>query len=165
MRRTTVLCAAVLSLFGCKREAANDAANDAAATAPAPPVNASSFPPEAFAQLRWIEGTWVGTVPNGGSFYETYHFINDSTIEMHGYSDAALTQKGDSTLIEYRGGQIRNAGGWVVTAIDTAGYHFQSTDGSHGPYTWKKTGGGWLATVGNPGNGMTYEMTPHLAKR
>src|SRR3954471_5264086 len=44
-------------------------------------------------KLRWLEGTWKATAPGEREFFERYHFVNDSTIEITYYADSTFTRE------------------------------------------------------------------------
>lgn len=112
---------------------------------------AGEFSPAQFAELRWLEGTWRGRLPDGGFFYERYELTSDTTIRMHAFSDSTLAQTSDSARIVLRGGRIYNGGGsarWVATHMDSSGIHFAPERGASNRFTWTpQSPDSWTATL------------------
>ena len=144
-------------------EAATEADQPAAATTPAAATEPGSFTRAQFAELRWLEGDWRGSMPNGQPFFERYRVTSDSTIQMHAFADSTMTQATDSSRVYWRDNRIYSGSESVrsvVARIDSAGVHFVP-DGSSGyHYTWKQTGDGWTATLNpaDPARRVVYEM-------
>lgn len=113
---------------------------------------------EQFQALRFLEGDWKGTGYAPGPFYESYRFVGDSTIEMTGWSDAALTRpNGQRSTYVFRDGQIRKAdGSAAVTRIDSMGYHFETLRGPSRGWVFRRISADrWTATLGSA---TTYTM-------
>jgi hypothetical protein len=90
---------------------------------------------EQFKGLRFLEGSWKGSGYQPGPFYESYRFINDSTIAMFGWTDSTFSKKSDSTRYLFRNGQVRSGDGRAaLMRIDSLGYHFQTISGQR--YGW-----------------------------
>lgn len=103
-----------------------------------------------FGGLRFIEGSWKGSGYAPGPFYESYRFINDSTMEMAGWSDSTFTKKTDSTLYVFRNGEVRSRDGRAaVIRIDSLGYTFANLNGQ-GRWVFRRiTQDRWTATLNN----------------
>ena len=107
-----------------------------------------------FAQLRWLEGDWRGTLPDGGFFYERYRFVDDSTIVMHGFADSTFSAANDSARITLRGQTVANEGGArsVATALDSRSVSFAPTRPGSNHFTWTRDSeDAWTATLRPPG--------------
>ena len=104
-----------------------------------------------FAGLRFIEGTWKGSGYAPGPFYETYKFVNDSTIQMFSWTDSTFTKKSDSTTYMFRNGEIRSRNGEAaVVRIDSAGYHFRRVAGQSPGWVFRRISADrWTATLNN----------------
>ena len=105
---------------------------------------------EQFRGLRFIEGSWIGSGYAPGPFYERYVFVNDSTIEMTSYEDAAFTRRsGEVNTYQLRGGKVTSRDGkGALMRIDSLGYHFASVGGS-GRWTFRRVSADrWTATLG-----------------
>jgi hypothetical protein len=159
-RRIALLALASVAALACGREAADgDRAADstAAAAEAAPPVPIRATP-EQFAALGWLRGSWRGTLPDGGSFYERYRVVDDSTIVMHAYEDSTFTRATDSSRITLRGGIVASegAGGsrWEATRLDAAAAEFAAVRGASNRFTWTNNGpDAWTATLVQGGGG------------
>jgi hypothetical protein len=127
-----------------------------------------SFERERFAELGFLDGDWRGTTPDGKPFFERYRVTSDSTIQMYGFPDSAMTVATDSALIFWRGSRIYSESGnrrSVVTRMDSSGIHFRG-ERSGNRFTWKPEGDGWVASLRPPGatddsRNVVYVMRPH----
>ena len=138
----SLLCAA------CFDEGSDDAAESAARTNPTPAYAVADFQ-----ALRYLEGDWRGTGYAGGPFYESYRFVNDSTIEMTAWSDSTMTAPRERSEYALRSGEIRTGSGGRLARVDENGHHFQS-----GSSTWtfrQVSPDRWTAQVGPS---TTYTM-------
>ena len=75
---------------------------------------------EQFRQMQWIVGSWRGSGGAYPSFFEEYHAVDDSTIQMRALSDSTFRAATDSSWIEFRNGAIRKRGidrNYVVVAL------------------------------------------------
>jgi hypothetical protein len=129
MRLLTVCLLAVLILTACRE--------------PPPPVQDAVKPAQVtldqFQMLRWLQGTWRGSAAGGGPFYESYIFLNDSTIRSFSYADSTFAQASDSNLIALAGGQVVKTGGgavWIATRLDSTGVRFDPESGASNSFTW-----------------------------
>lgn len=144
---------ALVFVAGCKAERAQPAR-----------LSASDF-----ATLRWLEGDWRGRIPAGGFFYERYHFVDDSTIAMHGYEDSTFTRPNDSATIVFRNGVVTDIGAkarWSASRLDSTGIDFAPVEGATNHFTWtRQTGDRWTAAIKPAkGNGIVYQMERPPAK-
>jgi len=124
---------------------------------------ATHFAAADFQRLRWLAGSWRGSMPNGGSFHELYRVVNDSTIAMQSFSDSTFKQATDSSAITLRGGVIASEGGsarWVATRLDSTGVHFAPDRGAGNTFTFRRDStNGWTATLNWPnGRDVVYRM-------
>ena len=103
-----------------------------------------------FAGLRFLEGSWKGSGYAPGPFFESYRFVNDSTIEMASWTDSTFAKKSDSTIYVFRNGEIRSRNGEAaVVRIDSLGYHFQRLNGQSRWVFRRISPDRWTATLNN----------------
>lgn len=96
--------------------------------------------------LRYLEGDWRGSGYEGGPFYESYRFVNDSTIEMTAWTDSTMTAEGKRSQYMLRDGVIRTSDGARLVTVDEDGHHFQ---GQSYRWTFKQLSPDrWTAQVG-----------------
>ncbi|HSA55348.1 MAG TPA: hypothetical protein VLE53_06565 [Gemmatimonadaceae bacterium] len=110
------------------------------AAEPAEATEALRVTAEQFQGLRWLEGRWRGAEPGGAPFFESYRFVDDSTIQSYTYADSSFTAASDSGLIRLRGDSVTS--GWpvpryVVTAIATDSVYFAALPGAANDFTWR----------------------------
>jgi hypothetical protein len=118
-----------------------------------------------FESLRWLEGFWRGTGGGVPAFYESYEFVDDSTIRGLNYSDSTLSQVSDSSRIVFSGGTIVSHGvnsSSPVTEIDSNRVRFETRE-AYRTFTWtRESNDAWSAHVtatilGDPQE-RTYQM-------
>ena len=118
---------------------------------PSPSPKVKPYSLAQFQQLRWLEGRWQGGLPDGGSFYEQYRWLDDSTIAMHGFADSTFTRATDSARISLRYGVIANDGAaarWVAHGLDSTSVHFVPGRGASNSFSWvRESPTRWTATL------------------
>jgi dienelactone hydrolase len=81
-----------------------------------------------FQKLRWLEGAWRGSDGGQNAFYESYHFVDDRTIEIQYFGrDETLSQiKGKGSVSLLSGAILHRdeSGVWAATSIDNKSVHF-----------------------------------------
>jgi len=135
----------VLIVASCRKEKAPEEEQ----AGPVQPA-AGSYSVQDFGQLRWLEGSWRGRMPDGGYFFERYRVQDDSTIVMHGFPDSTLTRATDSARITLREGKIVDEGGtrWVATRLDSNVVDFTSEKNASSGFSWaRESQDRWKATL------------------
>lgn len=79
----------------------------------------TTITPGQFAAMRWIEGVWHGSGGSFPSFFETYRFVNDSTIQREAYVDSTLRNSVESATLQLRGGRVEQIRGGELRATVT----------------------------------------------
>lgn len=104
-----------------------------------------------FGRLRWLEGRWRGAEGAGAPFFESYRFVDDSTIQQFAYADSTFSAVSDSGLIRLRGDTVTSgspAPRYVATAISADSVHFAALPGAANDFTWRSVGDGhWTARL------------------
>jgi len=117
-----------------------------------------------FGSLRWLEGSWRGALPDGGYFYERYHFVDDSTIVMHGFADSTFSTPNDTSRISLRGQTVASEGSsrYVATALGSRSVSFAPTRAGANHFTWSRDSeNAWTATLrsaGEPPRTTVYKL-------
>lgn len=155
-----------LAVIACSRKDAEtpppDFSNPAVPAQPAP----AQFALADFANLRYLEGTWRGTMENGKPFYESYHFVDDSTIIMGNHADSTFRTKSDSTRIVFRHGAIMDSSRsvYAVVSIDSNVVDFRASPTYH--FTWTREGNdAWTARLYAKQPDGTDRVTTYPMKR
>lgn len=123
----------------------------AAKDVPPPPAPAARVSAAQFGQLRWLEGRWRGAEEAGAPFFESYRFLDDSTIASYSYSDSTFATVTDSGRIEFRGDSVTS--GWpvaerVATALDSASIAFSAPARGGNTFSWHlEAPGAWTARL------------------
>jgi hypothetical protein len=155
---TRLLLALTLACCACRKDAE---------AVPGSPVPAA-LTLEQFQRLRWLQGNWRGAESGGPPFFESYVFLDDSTIRSFTYTDSSFAAASDSGMIRLSGGVARAGGGpasWVVTRMDTTGIFFEPVHVAGNNFEWVSGDHDtWTATLTWPGSGdppraRTYRMT------
>ena len=140
----------MLALIACSKKDAEQPPKDFSNPAvPGQPVPAK-FALADFNSLRYLEGTWKGMQSNGNAFYESYHFVNDSTIFQANHTDSTFRKKSDSSLIIFRDGVVvdSNFNGKMYTAekLDLNLVDFRAGPDYHFAFT-RESNDAWTATL------------------
>ena len=126
MIRTFALAALSLVLAcgaGDREDSAQPAEHSGDSTLAAPDTSRRTL--AEFQALRYVEGDWRGSGYAGGPFFERYHFVNDSTIEMTAWTDSTLTTPAERKQYMLRDGIIQTDDGGRLVRVDADGHHFQ----------------------------------------
>jgi hypothetical protein len=59
-----------------------------------------------FANLRFLEGRWVGKSPDGSDFYEQYSFPSANEMRSTRYSDATFSTSTDGSVVALQDGKV-----------------------------------------------------------
>jgi hypothetical protein len=122
-----------------------------------PPQAPAEVSLEQFQALRWLQGTWRGSEGGANPFFESYVFINDSTILSFTYPDSTFAEANDSGSIVWSGNRVSSATGkaaWVVTHFDTLTVRFEPLRNATTAYTWsRESRETWTAQLEVPGGG------------
>lgn len=158
------------ALVACGRDSGRSADSGTAAAPGTPAAPAPvTFTLADFGKLRWLEGAWRGTMPNGALFHETYHFVNDSTIAMGGHTDSTLKTKADSARWVFRSGAVIDSGGSVVyhaSRIDSAGIDFRADPDPSHHFTFTREGSdAWTARIFSRGPDGAERVTVYPMRR
>jgi hypothetical protein len=151
---TAALSVALVASASCRSEtrATADKSQDSSAlnkSAPVPPA-AGKYTLADFARLGWLVGSWRGRLPDGGSFYERYRWLDDSTIKMRSFTDDTFSKATDSARITLRAGTVADEGGarWLATRLDSTGVDFASEHDASNNFTWaRESRNSWKAVL------------------
>jgi hypothetical protein len=139
----------------CSSDGREDAA-ESAAQQPGPADSSAATAAHTIADLqtlRYLEGEWRGSGYQGGPFYESYRFVNDSTIEMTAWSDSTMTTPQERSEYALRNGVIRTDNGGRLVGVDQDGHHFRRGSSA---WTFRQVSADrWTARVGPS---TTYTM-------
>ena len=112
---------------------------------------ATPFAVSDFAKLKWLEGTWRGSASGQEPFFERYHFVNDSTIEISYYRDSTLTRESGTGRVYLTVGRIYHTTGpgrWGATRVDTSGIYFIPQVNARNTFAWAyQSADTWTATL------------------
>lgn len=90
-------------------------------------------------KLRWLEGRWRGSGPGEAPFYETYHFANDTTLEITYFADSAFARATGTGRVYLSVGRIYHTTGpgqWGATKIDETGAYFIPERNATNTFNW-----------------------------
>ena len=117
-----------------------------------------------FAALEWLEGRWVGSGSGVDTFYESYRFTDEGTIEQTTWTDSTFRTQDARSTIEYRGGYVMKSRDGrveaVVTDLDGEGVRFEFVEGGQPGYRWTRVSDDeWLAVLDRKGQApLVYNM-------
>lgn len=144
-----------LLVAACTADSRDEAPESAAQQSAAAPGDAGSAAHTIadLQALRYLEGDWRGSGYEGGPFYESYRFVNDSTIEMTAWTDSTMSTARERSEYALRDGVIRSGSGGRLVSVDENGHHFRSGSSA---WTFRQISPDrWTAQVGPS---TTYTM-------
>jgi len=105
-------------------------------------LSGNQFSLSDFQKLRWLEGAWRGSDSGQNAFYERYHFVNDTIIEIQYFGkDETLSQlkrKGSVSLVNGTILHHDESGIWIATSIDDKSVHFEPRENADNSFSWEK---------------------------
>lgn len=156
---------AICTAAACKKD--QPAADYQTPGAPASPMPVK-FSLADFQHLRYLEGAWRGTMPDGKFFYESYRFLNDSTILQGGHPDSTFAMKTDSSMYEFRGGEIVHGTStkYHAAALDSTTVDFRADADPKTHFVWTREGpDAWTARLFRAGPDGAEQVTVYPIKR
>ena len=109
-----------------------------------------------FRKLRWIEGSWRGSVSGEGPFFERSRFADDSTLVADTFADSTLATVTESARYELRGGRLGNANPtarWRASRLDERSVLFVPEVGVRNTFVWRyESPDLWTALLEWPAN-------------
>ena len=111
----------------------------------------TAFTRSDFSKLTWLEGSWQGSAPGERTYYERYHVVNDSTIEISYFSDSTMSRVVGHGRIYLSAGGIYHtfgSGTWAATRADETGVYFIPRLNAHNTFAWSvESPDSWTATL------------------
>jgi hypothetical protein len=59
-----------------------------------------------FNHIRFLEGRWEGTGPDGAKFYEQYAFSNNAEMKTNRFKDSSFVERTDGSNVKFENGEI-----------------------------------------------------------
>ncbi len=117
-------------------------------------------------KLQWLEGRWHGTATGQQPYYEAYHFVNDSTLEVTYYADSAFSRTSGGARVYVSVGRIYHRSGpatWGASHVDEHGAYFVPEGNASGSLSWAfQSPDSWTETVRTSATGQekvtVYQM-------
>jgi acetyl esterase/lipase len=118
-------------------------------------LSENQFSRSDFQNLRWLEGAWHGSDGGPSGFYERYHFVDDTTIEIQYFGkDGSFSQMKRKGSVRLLNGAILHrdeSSVWAATRIDDKSVHFKPKENASNTFSWEKQSGDlWLARLRIP---------------
>jgi hypothetical protein len=166
--RRAAIVAAMIAAAACAKDKPDQPPPDfQTPAAPAAPMPAQ-FALADFQHLRYLEGKWRGTLPNGKFFYESYHFVNDSTILQGGHTDSTFETKSDSALLVFRGGAVIDSSRTIyhATKLDATTVDFRADPAPKNGFVWiRESADAWTARILGTNPDGTERVTVYPMRR
>jgi hypothetical protein len=109
------------------------------------------FSPKDLGKLHWLEGTWKATSPGERTYYERYHFTNDSTIEITYYTDSSFSKETGNGRVYLSVGRVYHTfgpGRWGATSVDSSGVYFIPQVNAQNSFAWSyQSPDSWTQTM------------------
>lgn len=103
----------------------------------------------------------VDAAGGGAPFFESYRFLDDSTIQGFTYQDSTLRLAVNTSMIQLRGDTVVN--GWptptrIATSLDSSSVHFAAGPRGGNDFTWRWVAiGMWQARLTWDSSGVARE--------
>ncbi len=102
-----------------------------------------------FEKLRFLEGRWVGTAPDGNKFYEEYDFPAEGMMRSRRADDASYSSYTDGSTVMLQDGAIISKWGefeWRATSVSEHAVHFAPVN-APSFFSWEQMSGDEIAVV------------------
>lgn len=110
---------------------------------------APTFTVADLAQLKFLEGRWKGTGPDGKAFYEAYDFPDARTFRSRRYPDATFSAPTDGSAVTFEDGAIVSRWGaytWKAVEVTASQACFGPVN-APSAFCWRRTGDGTAEVV------------------
>ena len=94
------------------------------------------------AHLRFLEGRWQGTGPDGRPFYEAYDFVDPGTFRSRRYPDASFATATDGSTVVVEAGEIVSRWGeysWRAVEVTPRQVCFEPAT-APSAFCWRRAG-------------------------
>jgi hypothetical protein len=126
------------------------------------------FGPTDFGKLRWMEGAWKATSPGEKTYFERYHFSNDSTIDITYYGDSTFSKETGNGKVYLSVGRVYHTfgpGRWGATTVDSAGIYFVPQVNAQNTFAWNyQSPNTWTQTMRSGSSGRERVMVYTLER-
>lgn len=102
--------------------------------------NMPAFTQADVAKLRFLEGRWAGTAPDGSVFYEEYDFPDDTTMRSRRFPDANFAASTDGSTVELKDGKLISTWGeysWEAVSVADGRVEFHPVD-APSSFSWSQ---------------------------
>jgi hypothetical protein len=103
-------------------------------------AQAQGYTAEQFATLKFLEGRWTGTAPDGTAFFESYDFPDATTMRTRRFGDPSFVTMSDESRITLEGGKILSRWGdysWQAVELGDGVIRFDAVD-APGGFAWRR---------------------------
>ena len=94
------------------------------------------------AHLRFLEGRWTGTSPDGAPFYEAYDFVDAGTFRSRRYADERFSTATDGSSVVVEAGEILSRWGeyrWRAVEVTPQRACFEPVN-APSSFCWRRAG-------------------------
>jgi hypothetical protein len=95
---------------------------------------AQAYTAEQFATLKFLEGRWTGTAPDGTAFFEQYE-LGATTLRMRRFGDPSFVTMSDESQITLEDGRIGSRWddhSWQAVELGDGLVRFEAIDAPNG---------------------------------
>ncbi|MET0310052.1 MAG: hypothetical protein ABW023_15200 [Sphingomonas sp.] len=103
-------------------------------------AQAQAYSAEQFATLKFLEGRWTGTAPDGTAFFERYDFPDSTTMRVRRFGDPSFVTMSDESRITLEDGRIVSRWGaysWQAAELADGLIRFEAMR-APGGFTWRR---------------------------
>lgn len=120
-----------------------------ATSLPSDGSGAPAFAAADLTHMKFLEGRWKGTGPDGTPFYEAYDFPDARTFRSRRYADATFSAPTDGSTVTFEDGAIVSRWGeytWTAVDVGPAQACFEPMN-APSSFCWRRTGDGSAEVV------------------
>lgn len=99
------------------------------------PAQGQTYTAGQFAALKFLEGRWTGTAPDGTAFFERYDFPDPATMRMRRFADPNFVAMSDEGKVALEDGRILSRWGehvWQAAELGDGMIRFEAVDAPGG---------------------------------
>lgn len=123
------------------------------------------FNESTFAQIKFLEGRWVGVGPDGKEFYEEYVLVEPTLFRSIRHADASFTKATDGSTVALKDGVITSMWGefsWKAVLLTASKACFEPIN-APSSFCWERVASDTVTVTqrwtGSDGKEQSFRLT------
>lgn len=123
------------------------------------------FNESTFAQIKFLEGRWVGVGPDGKEFYEEYVLVEPTLFRSIRHADASFTKATDGSTVALKDGVITSTWGefsWKAVLLTASKACFEPIN-APSSFCWERVASDTVTVTqrwtGSDGKEQSFRLT------